>query len=95
MNEAQRMSDSVLKRLGARLRQLRQARGISQERLADLAGLHRTYVGGVERGERNVSLINLLALAHALGVSLSTLAEGVDYEIEPLQPSSREPQCND
>ena len=80
------MSDTVLKRLGARLRHLRQAQGISQEGLADLAGLHRTYIGGVERGERNISLINLLALGEALGISLSTLVDGVDYDDVPCRP---------
>ena len=81
------MSETVLKNLGARLRNLRQKQGISQEGLADLAGLHRTYIGGVERGERNISLLSLMALAEALGISLSTLVEGVDYE--PRQPQSR------
>ena len=83
------MSDTVLKQLGARLRHLRHAQGISQEGLADLAGLHRTYIGGVERGERNISFINLLALAEALGISLSTLVDGVDYDDEPSPPPPR------
>ena len=82
------MSDSVLKRLGTRLRNLRHARGISQEGLADLAGLHRTYIGGIERGERNASVVNLMALAKALGISLSTLVEDVDFEGQP--PRERE-----
>jgi transcriptional regulator with XRE-family HTH domain len=51
---------------GERVRKLRQRLGLSQEALADLCGLHRTYVGGVERGERNVGLLNLLRLARAL-----------------------------
>ena len=89
------MADAVLTQLGARLRNLRQAQGISQEGLADLAGLHRTYIGGVERGERNISLVNLLALAKALGISLSTLVEGVDYDDEPRQPPPHGPQYND
>ena len=88
------MSDTVLKRLGARLRHLRQAQGISQEGLADLAGLHRTYIGGVERGERNISFINLLALGEALGISLSTLVDGVDDDDVPRRPPPQGPQCN-
>lgn len=72
------MAESIPTQFGSRLRSLRQAREISQERLAELAGLHRTYIGGVERGERNISLINLAAIAEALGLSLSALMEGID-----------------
>ena len=60
-------------RFGNRLRELRQAKGVSQEALADLAGLHRTYVSSVERGERNISLQNIDRLAAALEVSLAEL----------------------
>jgi len=63
--------------LGDRVRNLRSARGLSQESLADLAGFHRTYLGGVERGERNPGLLNIVAVARALGVTPSTLLEGV------------------
>jgi transcriptional regulator with XRE-family HTH domain len=58
---------------GASIRRLRQLKGWSQERFAEEAGLDRTYVGGVERGERNVSLLNLQRLAEALGMNLSHL----------------------
>lgn len=66
------MSD-VLIQFGARLRTTRQKEGISQERLAELAGLHRTYVSSVERGKRNISLLNIERLATALGVAMSDL----------------------
>jgi len=55
------------------VRELRKARGFSQEELAHRAGLHYTYVGGIERGERNPALINIGNLASALGVSLAEL----------------------
>ncbi len=59
----------ILKLFGERVRVLRQARGISQEALALAAGLDRTYVGGVERGERNISLMNIQKIAQALDMS--------------------------
>lgn len=60
-------------RFGLRLREVREGRGISQETLADLASLHRTYVSSVERGKNNISLVNIERLAGALGVSLRDL----------------------
>jgi transcriptional regulator with XRE-family HTH domain len=62
---------------GKGLRDLRLGRQISQEKLAELSELHRNYIGGVERGERNVSLINIVKLAHGLGVKPSKLLERI------------------
>ena len=66
-------SPDVQVKFGRRLRDTRRKRGISQERLAELADLHRTYVSGVERGERNISLVNIERLARALSVSMADL----------------------
>jgi transcriptional regulator with XRE-family HTH domain len=68
-------SEDPRKLLGRRVRELRTACGFSQERLAELAHLHRNYVGGVERGERNIGLLNIVELAHALRVKPSKLVE--------------------
>lgn len=63
--------------LGERVRVRRKALGVSQERLGELCGLHRTYIGQVERGEVNVTIRNLLALASGLGVDVSELVQGL------------------
>ena len=59
----------TLKKFGERVRELRIKKGISQEELAELSGLHRTYISSVELGKRNVSIINIYALAKALGTT--------------------------
>jgi len=70
---------AYLSRLGQRIRKLRRQRGLSQEALAFEAGLDRTYVSSVERGERNIAVLNLAKLASALGVEVSALL-GSDEE---------------
>ena len=57
------------------------AQGISQEALADLAGLHRTYIGDVERGERNISLVNMAKIARALHIKLSELVRDSEKHV--------------
>lgn len=76
------MPDPVLLALGAAIRQKRLQLGWSQEELADRTGLHRTYIGGIERGERNVAVKNIQAIAEALGVPASTLLEKLPQRTE-------------
>jgi transcriptional regulator with XRE-family HTH domain len=64
-------------RFGRAIRQRRQKLGVSQEEFADMCGLDRTYIGGVERGERNLSLVNIEKLAKTFDISLSELFEKV------------------
>jgi len=64
---------TVKSKLGARVRKLRQLKGLSQEAFADKCGLHRTYIGAIERGERNVSLENIERIAKALGIRIALL----------------------
>jgi transcriptional regulator with XRE-family HTH domain len=64
---------SVFQRFGKKLRTVREGVGISQEKLAELAGLHRTYVSSVERGYRNISILNIEKLAKALRVPMKEL----------------------
>lgn len=72
-----KQAERAKQRFGKRLRQLRLAAGLSQEALADEAGLDRTYVSSCERGHRNISLENLCRLAVALGVKTEELLKGV------------------
>ncbi len=65
----------VLSALGSAIRQVREDRGLSQERLAELADLHRTYVSSVELGHRNISFENIHRIANALGISMTELVQ--------------------
>lgn len=71
------MAKNLKVALGETVREYRKRLGVSQEALAELSDLHRTYIGGIERGERNVSLENIVRLAHALKISPSQLLEGI------------------
>jgi transcriptional regulator with XRE-family HTH domain len=70
----------------------RQNLGLSQEQLAERAGLHRNYVGFLERGERNASLTTLFAVARSLGISLGELLAGVSAESKHRRESRVEKQ---
>jgi transcriptional regulator with XRE-family HTH domain len=69
--------DDIRKRFGKAVRQRRHRLGVSQEAFADLCGLDRTYVGGIERGERNVALVNIEKIACAFRISVLELFRGV------------------
>lgn len=71
-----RRSD-ILTRFGQRVRELRKARELSQEAFAEKCGLDRTYIGGIERGERNVALRNIKVIARVLKVTISELTDGL------------------
>lgn len=64
---------SFLQQVGFRIRELRLARGLTQAEMARSCGLHRTFIGSVERGERNVAILNLRRIAETLRVPLSSL----------------------
>jgi transcriptional regulator with XRE-family HTH domain len=70
----------ILKRFGETLRDHRQRASLSQEKLAAKAGIARTYVGGAERGERNVALVNIVRLAEALNIGAAELLERIDKQ---------------
>jgi len=67
----------ILKRFGQRVRELRKEQGYSQENFAYACGLDRTYMGGIERGERNVALRNIELIADTLEITLTDLMDGV------------------
>lgn len=71
------MSKSLRNKFGKKIRELRRHKGWSQEDFADKAGLHRTYIGSVERGDQNVSIDNIEKIAKTLGCSLEQLFKGL------------------
>ncbi|MFQ5801330.1 MAG: helix-turn-helix domain-containing protein [Candidatus Methylomirabilales bacterium] len=84
------MANPELIRFGKAVRARRLALGLSQEELADRAGLDRTYVSGVERGRRNITLLNIHALARALETSPAALLKGSrSADMEGRGPASR------
>ena len=70
--------DSILQSFGRNVKRWRLKRNVSQESFAELCNLDRTYVSGIERGKRNVSLINIHRLAEGLGISPSELLEEME-----------------
>jgi transcriptional regulator with XRE-family HTH domain len=80
----------ILQALGRRIRELRTERGYSQEAFADKCGVHRTFMGTVERGESNLSFSNIAKVADALGVTLSTLFHDLEGTAQILAKRSSE-----
>lgn len=70
--------------LGAAIRAERLAKGLSQEALAELAGIDRSYMGGIERGEHNLAIMNLLKIAAALGIKASSMLDTIEGKSNPL-----------
>ena len=80
----ERLSNLLLKALGQRIRELRTEQGFSQEAFADKCGVHRTFMGTVERGESNLSFQNIAKVATTLGVSLSRLFSDLEANAQSL-----------
>lgn len=74
------MADQLLKLIGIRIRDLRKERGLSQEQLGEKAGFHFSYIGGIERAEKNISILNLAKIASALQVHIGELFAYIQSE---------------
>jgi transcriptional regulator with XRE-family HTH domain len=70
--------EEILEALGQRIRELRLKQGYSQESFADYCGVHRTFMGTIERGESNLSFSNLVKISQGLGITLSQLLSGLE-----------------
>ncbi len=71
------MKKVILVKFGKKVREVRVKRGLSQEALADIANVHRTYIGMVERAEKNITLLNIQKLAKALKIDIKELFDGI------------------
>ncbi len=71
------MKKAILVKFGKKIREVRVKRGLSQEALADRANVHRTYIGMVERAEKNITLLNIQKLAKALKIEIRELFDGI------------------
>jgi len=71
-------NSNILKKFGKRIKHLRNEAKISQEELASIAGLHRTYIGMIERGEKNITLKNIEKIAISLNVNISELLKDIN-----------------
>lgn len=74
------METDICKRFGMAIKTLREQKGISQEKLGEIADLHRTYIGMIERAERNITLKNIDKIAKALDVEISTIFEYIEQK---------------
>jgi transcriptional regulator with XRE-family HTH domain len=71
------MKKSLLIKFGNRVKEIRNKKGLSQEKLADQAGVHRTYIGMIERAEKNITLENIKKIAVGLDIKIEDLLEGI------------------
>jgi transcriptional regulator with XRE-family HTH domain len=75
--------------LGSRIRERRARQGFSQESFADHCGLHRTYMGGIERGERNLTIQTVSTVAKGLGITMSELLADIEKQTETSRRSAK------
>ena len=71
------MKSNILKKFGNEVRAARERQGLSQEQLASKSGVHRTYIGMIERGEKNITLLNIEKVGQGLGVDLDRLFKNI------------------
>ncbi|WP_284640770.1 helix-turn-helix domain-containing protein [Paenibacillus silviterrae] len=87
------MSENILKFVGARIRDLRKEKGLSQEQLGEKAGFHFSYIGGIERAEKNISLLNLSKITEALDVQIHELfnySKNIDIPVSEKEEDIQE-----